>query len=58
MATETLDRRSARDRLLDAADQLFNEAGVHTVGIDRIINPQSPAAARVVAAALVSAAID
>jgi AcrR family transcriptional regulator len=37
MATETLDRRSARDRLLDAADELFYEEGVHTVGIDRVI---------------------
>ena len=52
MATETL------DRLLDAANELFHEEGVHTVGIDRIINPQSPAAARVVAATLESAAID
>ena len=31
MATETLARRSARDRLLDAADDLFYEEGVHTV---------------------------
>ena len=37
MATETLDRGSARDRLLDAADELFYEEGVHTVGIDRVI---------------------
>jgi AcrR family transcriptional regulator len=28
---------SARDRLLAAADQLFYEEGVHTVGIDRVI---------------------
>jgi len=31
------DRLSARDRLLAAADELFYEEGVHTVGIDRII---------------------
>ncbi|HXJ18665.1 MAG TPA: TetR/AcrR family transcriptional regulator [Polyangia bacterium] len=29
---------SARDRLLAAADQLFYEEGVHTVGIDRVID--------------------
>src|SRR5258708_14869291 len=28
---------SARDRLLDAANQLFYEDGVHTVGVDRVI---------------------
>jgi AcrR family transcriptional regulator len=28
---------SARDRLLAAADELFYEEGVHTVGIDRVI---------------------
>src|SRR5262245_24582364 len=28
---------SARDRLLSAADELFYAEGVHTVGIDRII---------------------
>ena len=28
---------SARDRLLAAADELFYEEGIHTVGIDRII---------------------
>jgi AcrR family transcriptional regulator len=33
----TPDRPSARDRLLAAADELFYEEGVHTVGIDRII---------------------
>ena len=37
MAIETTDRRGARDRLLDAADELFYEEGVHTVGIDRVI---------------------
>ncbi len=30
-------RRSARQRLLDAADELFYEEGVQTVGIDRLI---------------------
>lgn len=30
-------RRSARDRLLAAADELFYAEGVHTVGIDRVI---------------------
>ena len=30
-------RPSARERLLDAADRLFYAEGVHTVGIDRII---------------------
>ena len=30
-------RPSARDRLLAAADELFYEHGVHTVGIDTII---------------------
>ena len=29
--------RSARERLLDAANELFYEEGVHTVGIDRVI---------------------
>jgi AcrR family transcriptional regulator len=37
MSIEIADRRSARDRLLDAADELFYEEGVHTVGIDRVI---------------------
>jgi AcrR family transcriptional regulator len=31
------DRTSARERLLAAADELFYEEGVHTVGIDRVI---------------------
>jgi AcrR family transcriptional regulator len=35
--TADVSRRSARDRLLDAADELFYEEGVHTVGIDRVI---------------------
>lgn len=29
--------RSARERLLSAADELFYEGGIHTVGIDRVI---------------------
>jgi AcrR family transcriptional regulator len=33
----TGDRRSARDRLLAAAEELFYPEGVHTVGIDRVI---------------------
>ena len=37
MATSTSDRPSARDRLLAAAGDLFYEEGVHTVGIDRLI---------------------
>jgi AcrR family transcriptional regulator len=35
--TASTERRSARDRLLDAADELFYEEGIQTVGIDRII---------------------
>jgi len=30
-------RRSVRERLLAAADELFYNEGVHTVGIDRVI---------------------
>jgi AcrR family transcriptional regulator len=37
MGTKTADRPCARDRLLDAASELFYEEGVHTVGIDRVI---------------------
>lgn len=37
MASTTADRSSARDRLLAAANELFYEEGVHTVGIDRVI---------------------
>ena len=37
MAPTTADRTSARDRLLAAANELFYEEGVHTVGIDRVI---------------------
>src|SRR5581483_1704846 len=36
MPVRTADRRSARERLL-AADELFYDEGVHSVGIDRII---------------------
>jgi len=35
--TRHVERRSARERLLAAADELFYEEGIHTVGIDRII---------------------
>jgi len=38
MATATEPRRSARERLLDAADELFYAEGVNVVGIDRIID--------------------
>lgn len=38
MATEsTVERASARERLLSAASELFYEEGVHTVGVDRIV---------------------
>ena len=37
MSTRAGDTRPARDRLLDAASELFYEHGVHTVGIDTII---------------------
>ena len=33
----TPERRSARERLLAAADELFYEGSIHTVGIDRVI---------------------
>lgn len=36
-STATTRKLSARDRLLAAADELFYAEGVHTVGIDRII---------------------
>ena len=35
--TQTIDRGSARERLLAAADELLLRRGVHTVGIDRVI---------------------
>jgi len=37
MTTDTATPRSARDRLLDSATELFYAEGVHTVGIDRVI---------------------
>jgi AcrR family transcriptional regulator len=37
MATVTAEKASARERLLAAANELFYAEGVHTVGIDRII---------------------
>ncbi len=37
MAEKTAERRSARDRLLAAADELFYAEGVHVVGVDRIV---------------------
>jgi len=37
MVTRNVENRSARERLLAAADELFYEEGVHTVGIDRVI---------------------
>src|SRR5579864_3452056 len=37
MSTRATDTRPARDRLLDAASGLFYDHGVHTVGIDPII---------------------
>jgi AcrR family transcriptional regulator len=37
MPRQTADRAPARERLLAAAGELFYEEGVHTVGIDRVI---------------------
>jgi AcrR family transcriptional regulator len=38
MATgERSPKRSARDRLLETADRLFYEEGIHNVGIDRVL---------------------
>jgi AcrR family transcriptional regulator len=37
MSVQTSARSSARERLLAAADELFYQGGVHTVGIDRVI---------------------
>jgi AcrR family transcriptional regulator len=37
MSTMATGRLSARERLLAAAEELFYEEGVHTVGIDRVI---------------------
>jgi len=36
MTAKSLQRQSARERLLAAADQLFYAEGVHVVGVDRI----------------------
>ncbi len=37
MISSTTERLTARNRLLVAADELFYEEGLHTVGIDRVI---------------------
>src|ERR1700759_1988402 len=37
MAAKTATGASARERLLEAANELFYAEGVHTVGIDRVI---------------------
>jgi AcrR family transcriptional regulator len=37
MSAKTTARPTARERLLAAADELFYEEGVHSVGIDRVI---------------------
>src|SRR2546423_6138899 len=34
---QTAKPASARERLLDAANQLFYDEGVHTVGVDRVV---------------------
>ena len=49
-------RPSARDRLLAAANELFYNEGVHTVGIDRVIE-QAGVAVTVMAVSLGSAAV-
>ena len=36
-AAHSGDRSSARERLLAAADELFYESGIHTIGIDAVI---------------------
>ncbi len=38
MTSKTSDRIPARERLLNAANELFYAEGVHTVGIDRVID--------------------
>src|ERR1700753_718175 len=45
MSTSTARRPSARERLLDAADELFYEEGIHIVGIDRVIEKAGVATA-------------
>ncbi len=37
MAAKSAEQLSARERLLAAANELFYEEGVNTVGIDRVI---------------------
>ncbi|CAN5233821.1 TetR/AcrR family transcriptional regulator [soil metagenome] len=37
IANEKVAKRSARERLLASADELFNDAGIHTIGIDRVL---------------------
>jgi AcrR family transcriptional regulator len=37
MSTTTAEKLSARERLLAAADELFYDEGINTVGIDRVI---------------------
>src|SRR5580692_4225551 len=37
LSKDAVDRTSARERLLAAADELFYANGVHTVGIDTVI---------------------
>ncbi len=37
MKNEATERASARERLLEAASELFYAEGVHTVGVDRIV---------------------
>ena len=37
MAVKTADGRSARERLLAAADELFYAEGIHVVGVDRVV---------------------
>jgi AcrR family transcriptional regulator len=49
-ATKPSERLSARDRLLAAAEELFYEEGVNTVGIDRVIERAGVAKASLYAA--------
>jgi AcrR family transcriptional regulator len=62
-ATPTAERPSARQRLLDAADELFYAEGIHTVGIDRVIERAGVAKATLYSAfgskeALIAAYLD